>query len=311
MSSVPNQSNSSKKSNLVNINKVRFTVDSREVSQDVVLSEQPLQIRLQYDKSIVRECELADSKDNEEGIDYISRTFAITMRTPGDDELLILGLLKAEGVFCDVKEILSISQEEKSADIYNNSHMWEVTFRAGVTPNLSTIERFQITYSSCGLCGATSLQSLELKNPPILDNTKQWLDIEKVLTMTDTMRKAQPLFERTGASHAAACFDENGNLIVLKEDVGRHNAFDKVVGYLVTKNDKIESNKYIIALSGRISFELVQKAVMAGIAVIVAVGAPSELAVKAAKRFDITLIGFATEKSFNLYHGEWRLRKTR
>lgn len=295
MSATPPSSSPQNKGNLISINKVRFTVDSRKVSRDIVLSEQPLQIRIHYFNSLL------------EAAKYTSKIFAITMRTPGDDELLIMGLLKAEGVFKSAADIESIKQEEKSADVYNNSNMWEVSFVKGVIPNLSTMERFQITYSSCGLCGATSLQALELKQPPTISDVKHWLAIDKVLSITNKMRSKQSLFEATGAAHAAACFDQNGELVTLKEDVGRHNAFDKVVGYLVSTDDKIESNTYIIALSGRISFELVQKAIMAGISVIVAVGAPSELAIKAAKRFDITLIGFATNEAFNLYHGEWRL----
>ncbi|MEW6982036.1 formate dehydrogenase accessory sulfurtransferase FdhD [Colwelliaceae bacterium 6471] len=290
------------------LHKVRYTRGRRSLNSDVVLVELPLQIRLLW-------------TDNNE---QLSRIFSITMRTPGDDKHLIIGLLLAEGVISNVKQIKDIypdpANEDQAAvahksipannDAQENSaqaNLWEVRLANTVTPNLPTLERYQITYSSCGLCGATSLKSLELKNPPRLNDKEHWLNPENVHNMPNLMREKQDLFTQTGAAHAAGLFDETGQLVDLKEDVGRHNALDKLIGALALSQPE-QARCLCIVVSGRISFELVQKTIMAGIAVMIAVGAPSDLAIKAAKRFGLTLIGYTNAESFNVYHGEWRLQ---
>ena len=268
-------------------NKVTYSFAGRQLKSDVVIVEQPMQISLLWE------------------IDgaFKTQVFSITMRTPGNDEELICGLLFSEGV---IRSIANIEQIQIEPDTDDKCNRWEVKLASGIQPELSSLEKFQMTYSSCGLCGTTSLKSLELKNPPVLSDKANWLAPESIQAITQQMRDSQSLFAQTGSVHAAALFDENGQLIDVKEDIGRHNAVDKLTGAYL-KQSPVGSIPLIMTVSGRISFEIVQKAVMAGVCVLVAVGAPSDLAVIAAKRFNLTLIGFAGASSFNLYHGEWRL----
>ena len=279
------------------LKKFRYSVNGRKLELDHVIIEQPLQIRL-----------LWQGKDSSE---LKSQVFSITMRTPGDDEALIIGLMQSEAVIEHYHQLESVLPEIEDHETEPSNgkvsyNQWEVKLAKGVVPDIKSLERFQVTYSSCGLCGTTSLKSLEMKNPPNLNQTKHWLSFNKICTMPDLMRMAQSQFVQTGGSHAAALFDELGQLIDIKEDIGRHNALDKLFGSsLVARN--ISHSQCCVLVSGRISFEIVQKTVMAGVAVLIAVGAPSELAILAAKRFDLTLIGFTKQSGFNLYNGDWRL----
>jgi FdhD protein len=298
--------------------KFRYQVHSRELQYDSVITEQPLQIRLTWQA--------------DQGVESQSQIFSITMRTPGDDKALIVGLLLSEGIIGKFDQLESIKSEaladgdaepeqyqEQAAEggkrsqvkpIEMNSievhNQWEVKLNVGVIPDIKSLERFQVTYSSCGLCGTTSLKSLELKNPPRLNQDKHWLAFSTICAMPDIMRIAQAQFVQTGGSHAAALFDSKGAIVDVKEDIGRHNALDKLLGQRLMAAD-ISNEKYCVVVSGRISFEIVQKVVMGAVAVLIAVGAPSDLAIQAAKRFNLTLIGFTTKSGFNLYHGDWRL----
>ena len=287
--------------------KFRYQAHGRKLQYDQVIAEQPLQIRLSWQVNESSKCE--------------SQIFSITMRTPGDDKALIVGLLLSEGIIKQLSELESIRSEtgldddelehlqgqgSNSSSQPEDNNQWEVKLNSGVIPDIKSLERFQVTYSSCGLCGTTSLKSLEMKSPPVLSQDKHWLAFSAICAMPDIMRAAQEQFVQTGGSHAAALFDATGNIIDVKEDIGRHNALDKLLGNsLISSN--ISQAQYCVAVSGRISFEIVQKTVMAGVAVLIAVGAPSDLAIQAAKRFDLTLIGFTTKSGFNLYHGDWRL----
>ena len=269
-------------------NKITYSFAGRQLKSDLVIVEQPLQITLLWEV---------------EGL-FKTQVFSITMRTPGNDEDLICGLLLSEGV---IRTINNISNIQLEADTDDKCNRWEVKLSKDVKPELSSLEKFQLTYSSCGLCGTTSLKSLELKNPPVLSDKPGWLAPSDVISLSNKMRESQTLFAETGSVHAAALFNETSELIDIKEDIGRHNAVDKLTGaYLKQQQQSILP--LIMMVSGRVSFEIVQKTVMAGISVLVAVGAPSDLAVTAAKRFNLTLIGFAGSSSFNLYHGEWRMR---
>lgn len=285
---------------LSQINKFVYQQGKKSLCTDSVLVEQPLQVRL-----------LWHNKVNEQQ----SRVFSITMRTPGQDKILIIGLLLSEGVIRCFDDIKSIFQENDldpsttSEALNQKNNLWEVNLAQGVDPKLSTLERYQITYSSCGLCGTTSLKSLEFKNPPKLSRDENWLPAEKVGLLPDLMKTKQLLFKQSGGSHAAALFNGEGELLDVCEDIGRHNALDKLLGkHLQLKAAKPSNHENLaVVVSGRISFEIIQKTVMAGIPVLIAVGAPSDLAISAAKRFNLTLIAFASKESFNLYHGEWRL----
>jgi FdhD protein len=285
--------------------KFRYQAHGRELQYDQVIAERPLQIRLTWQACQSSICE--------------SQIFSITMRTPGDDKALIVGLLLSEGIIAQYAQLESISSEamlddeedehlqKQSASIESDeNNQWEVKLHIGIIPEIKSLERFQVTYSSCGLCGTTSLKSLEMKNPPVLNQDKHWLAFSAICAMPNTMRAMQAQFVQTGSSHAAALFNATGNIVDVKEDIGRHNALDKLLGNSLIAGN-ISQAKYCVAVSGRISFEIVQKTVMAGVAVLIAVGAPSDLAIQAAKRFNLTLIGFTTKSGFNLYHGDWRL----
>ena len=275
------------------VKKVVIKNKHRHLDNDTVIIEQPLQITIIW------------YVNQDENQSEHSQVFSITMRTPGNDRQLILGLLMSEGVIDSYNDIANISANTAEG----NNNLWEVTLSESVVPKLSSLERYQMTYSSCGLCGTTSLKSLELKNPPILNEQKHVLVIDDVLLMPNMMRKQQSLFKVTGGSHAAALFD--GNILIdVREDIGRHNAVDKLFGALLESRccELNKTTQHLVCLvSSRVSFEIVQKTVMAGVAILIAVGAPSDLAIQAAKRFNLTLIGFTSEVGFNVYHGEWRL----
>ena len=254
---------------------------------DDVISEEPLQISLSW-------------FDETEKV----QVFTITMRTPGDDIFLTLGLLLSEGQIGESAQIERIDYEENENGPLTNQLL--VTFKPGFKPQMADFQRQLVTQSSCGICGKTSLKSLELKTSKALDKTTHWLDGEQLGLLPGRLLEQQSLFAQTGGVHAAALFDERYQLLGLKEDVGRHNAVDKVIGEQLQQNNP--SGRHIMLVSGRVSFELVQKALVAGYPVLVAVGAPSSLAIQAAKRFDLTLIGFTKPGSFNVYHGQWRLK---
>ena len=307
------------------INKVSYVFSSeaaeanqgkliRKPTTDVVIVEQPLQITLSWiEKGIVK-----------------NNVFTITMRTPGHDKLLITGLLHSEGVIkqlCDI-ESTKLASEDVTGEGWQNE--WLVQFITGFTPNLSSLERYIISYSSCGLCGSTSLKTLQLKTAInlVVTEHKHALAAQSLLLLSSKMRSEQALFDKTGGVHGAALFTlefeqqlkKQLTLQHIYEDIGRHNAVDKVIGALLTSTtakDKLaQVNSDVLSpstplrlllVSGRISFEIVQKTIMAGIHVLVGVGAPSDLAIQAAKQFDLTLIGFVSERGFNVYHGDWRL----
>lgn len=272
-----------------------------------MISEQPLQVRLYW---------------RENNVAY-NKVIAITMRTPGDDQQLIIGLLISEGIIASVDNIAQIQLEytdnqanerEKNNDYASQANeqdnqlenQWEVILVENVVPNIVNLERYQVSYSSCGLCGSTSLKSLELKNPPVIDETSNWLKAEIIYCLPNLLKVNQPLFKQSGGAHAAALFSENGELIFIKEDIGRHNALDKLIG-TICQQANFSMNNTVLIISSRVSFEIIQKAVMIGVPVLIAIGAPTDLAISAAKRFNLTLIGFASTTSFNLYTGQWRI----
>jgi len=270
----------------------------RTTSIDRVIVEQPLQITLSW---------------IEQGIAK-NKIFTITMRTPGDDYVLITGLLHSEGVIKQLNYIESIELEPQDTTGEGGQNEWLVQFSAGNIPDLASLDRYLVTYSSCGLCGSTSLKALQLKTQINLSYAEHQnlLPAKSLLSLSNKMRSEQGLFDLTGGVHGAALFDENNNLTHSYEDIGRHNAVDKVIGkYLLTSTTNEQADQHqplwLLLVSGRISFEIVQKTIMAGMSVLVGVGAPSDLAIQAARRFDLTLIGFVSGKGFNVYHGDWRL----
>lgn len=242
---------------------------------DVVAVEEPLEIQVQE----------FDAKT--------PHSISVTMRTPGSDELLALGFLFTEGLLNNYKQVKNVFSFGDNKVV--------VQLQQGVTVQLNKTERNFYTTSSCGVCGKTSIEAIKTNSQfPISSSQKP--SKELLFGLKETLAKQQSLFSLTGGIHAAALFDFAGTLLLIQEDVGRHNALDKLIGEAM-KNEKLPLNNHILLLSGRASFELIQKAVMAGIDTIVAVGAPSSLAVELAKEHKQTLVGFLKEDSFNVYSG--------
>ncbi len=292
------------------LSKVAYLANQRKIVTDLVLVEQPLQINLLW----------------QENQKLQSVVFSITMRTPGQDKQLITGLLLSEGIIrrlSDIEYLISENTDEiltgidsdnpsdfeadNSASIEHNNQ-WQIKLIDGLIPDLINLKQYQIKYSSCGLCGNTSLKSLDFKQPPQLNTDANWLAIDRIKQLPKMMKVIQPLFIATGGAHAAALFDKDCILVDVQEDIGRHNALDKMIGAHLQRNQQItKALRYCAVISSRISFEMVQKTIMAGIPVLIAVGAVSDLAISAAQRYDLTLIGFTSDKSFNVYHGDWRI----
>lgn len=225
-----------------------------------------------------------------------SSQLAITMRTPGNDDLLMQGYLLAEGIISDLADIQSI----RSID--ENVIEAELLSKA----NCATTQNTRNTYvsSSCGLCGKTSLEALRKETHYLPWASKAKIAQQSILHLQNTAMNQQRLFSRTGGNHAVTLFDYDAQLLGQYEDVGRHNAMDKLIGHAL-KHDMLPLHGNIALLSGRASFELIQKAMMAGLSMVAAVGAPSSMAVELADEAGITLIGFLRDESYNVYcHGD-------
>jgi FdhD protein len=221
------------------------------------------------------------------------RNVAITMRTPGNDAELACGFLFTEGIFCDPPQ-----------EIVNKGNRIEISSSAKI--DLDRLERHFYLSSSCGVCGKASIDALESIGCPFLNHDRPRIDANLIEKLPEALRERQSVFDRTGGLHAAAIFDTAGNLVDLREDVGRHNALDKLIGAAFLQS-RTPLDAYVLMLSGRASFELIQKALMAGVAIVAAVGAPSSLAVETALRYDMTLCGFVRPGRFNIYCGEGRV----
>ena len=229
-----------------------------------------------------------------------NRNLTITMRTPGNDFELAAGFMHSEGMIEDISHIQSMARpNDGSADVV-------VVELVGEPTALVPAQRNFVMTSACGVCGKASLQDLEVNACPILPPDDIQLSPEIIHRLPDTLRCAQSIFERTGGLHAAARFDLRGKLECLREDVGRHNAVDKLVGAALL-DKRMPMSTSLLLVSGRASFELVQKALMAGIPVMAAVGPPSSLAVATAERSGMTLIGFLRNGRFNVYSGSRRI----
>jgi FdhD protein len=251
----------------------RFNDGSAAEDQDLLAVEEPLQIRLG------------------------ERNISITMRTPGSDAELAAGFLYTEGLIRDADDVTGIDCAENQAT---------VTLTPGVEIDPDRLQRNFYMTSSCGVCGKASIESIESAGCAILPRGVPRVHEEVIVSLPAKLRDAQAVFEHTGGLHAAGLFSGNGELVAIREDVGRHNAVDKLVGRAVLERH-VPLTGHILLVSGRASFELVQKAVMAGIPLLAAVGAPSSLAVKTALRFGMTLIGFLRGERFNVYSGADRV----
>ena len=282
----------------------RFTGDQAHTTTDTLAVEEPLELQLAYGPLGSRQV----------------KSISVTMRTPGHDFELVAGFLLTEGIVSNSADISKISyvagpsNEVRSQPVGPNmtvlpyqpeKNIVRVDLAADVTVSMANLERNFYTTSSCGICGKASLLALRTVCPPRAANSLK-VAANLLYSLPERLRAGQDVFERTGGLHASGLFDADGHLHSIREDVGRHNAVDKLMGAEFLA-DRIPLRQRLLLLSGRASFELLQKALMGGIPMVVSVGAPSSLAVAVAKEFDITLIGFLRGDHFNVYHGTERI----
>ena len=275
-------------SHAVDINKVGN--DSLQSRTDHVAVEEPLEIRLGYSTPDGR----------------AARSVSITMRTPGDDQQLAAGFLYTESIVRRASDITSIDPCGPPAPDSGNHNVVRVELGPDVEVDLGRLQRHFYTTSSCGVCGKTSLDALRVIGAEPMHDNELAFDKKVLTAVPDSLRASQDTFEKTGGLHAAAAFSSKGDLIVTMEDVGRHNAVDKVIGSLLLE-DRLPASNLGLIVSGRASFELMQKTLIAGMPLLAAVSAPSSLAVQLAQDFGMTLIGFLRGDTFNIYSGEQRV----
>ena len=280
----------------------KVTVQISRQVKDSLAIEEPLEIQLTYGPSHSRQ----------------TRSISVTMRTPGDDFDLAAGFLMTEGVIRDANDIEqmmyagdSLSKSTPSPQVMDvlklgsGQNIVRVDLATEVEVNLGSLQRNFYTTSSCGICGKASLLALRTVCPPRAASNFR-MDAQVLYRLPERLRASQGVFDRTGGLHGAGLFDSAGTLLALREDVGRHNAVDKLIGSEFLA-DRTPLRDRLLLLSGRASFELLQKALMGGLPMVAAVGAPSSLAVQVAKEFDITLVGFLRPDHFNIYHGSERI----
>ncbi len=235
-----------------------------------------------------------------------AKSISITMRTPGADEELAVGFLFTEGIITAVDQILSVQHRGQADPHSGQQNIVRVEIHPEVDLQLERLERHFYTTSSCGVCGKASLDALRVTGVNSLAAHQTRFPAKMLMDMPDTVRAQQPLFHKTGGLHAAAIFGPDGDIAIVKEDVGRHNATDKAIGALFSAG-RLPASEKALLVSGRASFELMQKALVAGIPLLAAVGAPSSLAVQMAKEFNMTLVGFLRDGTFNIYAGGERI----
>ena len=260
-------------------------------ASDQLAAEEPLEIRIGYGPERQRQ----------------HRTLSVTMRTPGHDEELAAGFLLTEGIIQGKADILGIIPCPDVQKAEEAGNVTRAELAAHVHIDFAGLERHFYTSSSCGVCGKTSIDAVRTTSCPVLPSAGPRLAYDVVHLLPERLRAAQAGFEQTGGQHAAALFTPAGELLLLREDVGRHNALDKLIGAALLA-DWLPLHNHVLLVSGRASFELVQKAAAAGIGVLAAVGAPSSLAVQAAESFGMTVLGFVRNERYNVYSHGWRLR---
>ena len=271
-----------------NVSKIKSSKE--EVIKDSVSVEEPLEMRLKYKK---------DGKLETQNI-------SITMRTPGNDEDLIRGFLFNERIIENMNEIDNVQHIGDPVGDYNLHNTIEATINKTDNLDIGKLKRNFVTNSSCGVCGKTSLDSIEVLTNDKLDLSFPKIKEDIILKSPSLLMNEQSEFAKTGGIHASALIDEAGKVIATREDVGRHNALDKLLGHSI-QNGLLDPKVQFIACSGRLNFELVQKGLMANIGIMAGVGAPTSLAVDLAKRFDMTLLGFVKESGFNIYSNKERI----
>jgi FdhD protein len=269
---------------LAEVRVLRVADADSTVETDVLAVEEPLEIRLGCDVDQRR----------------VRASVSITMRTPGHDSELAVGFLFTEGILTEPEQVAS-------AHACGPGNVTCVELRPGVAVDLTRLQRNFYTTSSCGVCGKTSLEAVRLPAARRLPMDRPVIEAVVIQRLPAALRAEQTAFDRTGGLHASALFDPTGKLLCLREDVGRHNALDKLIGaqFLAGRTPLGDS---VLLVSGRASFELVQKAIVAGIPILAAVGAPSSLAVSLAQEHGLTVVGFVRPNRFNVYTGPQRIR---
>ena len=269
---------------------LKYKSNNAKNIDDLISIEEPLEITIKFKNKEI----------------WNENIISITMRTPGNDEDLVRGFLFNERIIEKIEYIDKIEGVGENVGQYNLKNKIVATINNSENVDIDKIKRNFLTNSSCGVCGKTSLDSLEvIKKDKILKSLPK-ISHDIIMKSPTTLRENQSEFSKTGGIHASGLFSDNGDVVAIKEDVGRHNALDKLIGYALEKKLLNPSNQFLTC-SGRLNFELVQKALMSNIGVLIGVGAPTSLAIDLANKFDMTLVGFVKQDSFNIYSNKERI----
>ena len=263
---------------------LKYHSDKFDDIEDLISIEEPLEISLKFKENNI----------------WVTKILSITMRTPGDDENLVRGFLFNEQIIQEIKDIENIKSFGDKVGQYNIQNKILVTLNNSKNVNIAHIKRDFMTNSSCGVCGKSSLDALEIIKKDKTNQDQPKISKQIIIQSPLLLRENQSEFSKTGGIHASGLFNDDGSLIVSKEDVGRHNALDKLIGSALI-NNQFDPLTQFITCSGRLNFELVQKVLMTNIGIMIGVGAPTSLAIDLANKFDMTLIGFVKRDSFNIY----------
>ncbi len=274
----------------IKYNILKLKNSNSEEIKDFVSVEEPLEMKLKF------------KIDGEWRIENLS----ITMRTPGNDEDLISGFLFNEKIIESIIEIEKVEKEGEKVGDYNVQNKIVATINNVKNIDIGKLKRNFITNSSCGVCGKTSLDAVEIIKNDKLNLSFPKIQKKIIMKSPELLMSKQSEFSKTGGIHASSLIDDSGKVIVTREDVGRHNALDKLIGY-AHKKELIDNRSQFVACSGRLNFELVQKGLMSNIGIMAGVGAPTSLAIDLAKRFEMTLLGFVKNNSFNIYTKKERI----
>ncbi len=274
----------------IKYNVIKLKENKKEEIKDYVSVEEPLEMNLRFKKNG----------------NWQTENLSITMRTPGKDEDLIVGFLFNERIIENVNQIIKVKKQGNKVGDYNIQNKIEATINSNKKIDIGKLKRNFLTNSSCGVCGKTTLDTVEIIKNEKLNLSFPKIKKEIIMKSSELLLSEQAEFSKTGGIHASSLIDDSGKVIVTREDVGRHNALDKLIGY-AHKKKLIDNRSQFIACSGRLNFELVQKGLMSNIGVMAGVGAPTSLAIDLAKRFEMTLLGFVKNNSFNVYTKKERI----
>ena len=274
----------------IKYNVIKLKENKKEEIKDYVSVEEPLEMNLRFKKNG----------------NWQTENLSITMRTPGKDEDLIVGFLFNERIIENVNQIIKVKKQGNKVGDYNIQNKIEATINSNKKIDIGKLKRNFLTNSSCGVCGKTTLDTVEIIKNEKLNLSFPKIKKEIIMKSSELLLSEQAEFSITGGIHASSLIDDSGKVIVTREDVGRHNALDKLIGYSHQKK-LIDNHSQFIACSGRLNFELVQKGLMSNIGVMAGVGAPTSLAIDLAKRFGMTILGFVKNNSFNIYTNKERI----